>query len=153
MPILGGGSTVRAGTVQAWPSNTIPSGWLKCNGAAVSRTLYAALFTEIGTTYGAGDGSTTFNVPDMRGEFMRGADDGRGVDSGRNIGTAQSDETRSHQHGFFDTKTTANGDRSQPWPVLSTQSVAANPVTNGVTFTGGSETRPRNRCMHFIIKF
>lgn len=70
--------------------STAPLGWLKANGAAVSRTAYAALFSAIGTMYGAGDGSTTFNLPDMRGEFVRGWDDGRGVDSGRVFGSAQS---------------------------------------------------------------
>lgn len=68
---------------------TPPSGWLKCNGAAVSRSTYAALFTAIGTQFGSGDGSTTFNVPDLRGEFVRGYDDGRGVDAGRVMGSGQ----------------------------------------------------------------
>jgi phage-related tail fiber protein len=72
--------------------NTAPTGWLKANGAAVSRTTYAALFSAIGTTFGVGDGSTTFNLPDLRGEFMRGWDDGRGVDSGRAFGSAQLDQ-------------------------------------------------------------
>ena len=63
-----------------------PSGFLKCNGQLVSRTTYASLFAVIGTTYGAGDGSTTFKLPDCRGEFLRGLDDGRGVDTGpRNV--------------------------------------------------------------------
>lgn len=68
-----------------------PTGWLKCNGAAVSRTTYAGIFAAIGTTYGAGDGSTTFNLPDLRGQFVRSWDDGRGVDSGRGLGTWQDD--------------------------------------------------------------
>ena len=68
-----------------------PTGWLKCNGAAVSRTTYAGVFAAIGTTYGAGDGSTTFNLPDLRGEFIRAWDDGRGVDSGRFLGSRQDD--------------------------------------------------------------
>ena len=67
-----------------------PTGFIKANGAAVSRTTYAALFAAIGTTFGSGDGSTTFNVPDLRGEFVRGWDDGRGVDSGRSFGSFQS---------------------------------------------------------------
>ena len=61
---------------------TIPTGYLECNGAPVSRTTYAALFSFIGTQYGAGNGSSTFNLPDLRGEFVRGFDYGRGVDSG-----------------------------------------------------------------------
>jgi microcystin-dependent protein len=66
-----------------------PAGYLKCNGAAVSRSAYADLFAAIGTTYGAGDGSTTFNVPETRGEFLRCLADGRAVDTGRVRGSAQ----------------------------------------------------------------
>jgi microcystin-dependent protein len=85
-------SGVPSGAVMSFAMNTAPTGWLKANGATVSRATYAALFAAIGTTYGAGDGSTTFGLPDMRGEFARGWDDGRGVDSGRGIGTAQLDQ-------------------------------------------------------------
>ena len=85
---------VPSGAVLYFAGQTAPAGWLKANGAAVSRTAYAALFAAIGTTYGAGDGSTTFNLPDLRGEFMRGWDDGRGIDSGRAIGSAQGDAIR-----------------------------------------------------------
>lgn len=80
-----------SGAVQAFAMSTAPNGWLKCNGQAVSRTTYAALFSAIGTTYGSGDGSTTFNLPDLRGEFVRGWDDSRGVDSGRTMGSTQDD--------------------------------------------------------------
>lgn len=61
-----------AGFVAAWPGNTPPDGWLVCNGSAVSRTTYADLFAAIGTTFGAGDGSTTFKLPDYQGDFLRG---------------------------------------------------------------------------------
>jgi phage-related tail fiber protein len=66
-----------------------PAGWLKANGATVSRATYADLFAAIGTTYGAGDGATTFRLPDLRGEFLRSWDDGRGVDPGRTVGSSQ----------------------------------------------------------------
>ena len=92
-------SAVPASTVAHFACSTAPSGWLKANGAAISRTTYANLFAAIGTTFGVGDGSTTFNVPDLRGEFVRGWDDGRGVDTGRAIGTAQSSQNLSHSHG------------------------------------------------------
>lgn len=153
MPILGRGSSVRAGTVQTWASANIPAGWLKCNGAAISRTLYAALFNEIGTTYGIGDGNSTFNLPDMRGEFLRGLDDGRGVDSGRTLGSAQTDDFKSHTHtisnigygpftdGQFDA-------RSQV--AYGGEMNLGTPTSNA---SGGTETRPRNRAMHFIIKY
>lgn len=77
------------GQVGAFARSTAPTGWLKANGAAVSRTTYNALFAAIGTVFGVGDGSTTFNLPDLRGEFLRGLDDGRGVDAGRSLGSAQ----------------------------------------------------------------
>lgn len=90
--------TVMIGQVAMFAMGTPPSGWLKCNGAAVSRTAYADLFAKIGTTYGTGNGSTTFNLPDLRGEFPRGWDDGRGIDAGRALGSAQAGEIQSHTH-------------------------------------------------------
>jgi microcystin-dependent protein len=126
--------------------NTAPTGWLKANGAAVSRTTYERLFNVIGTTYGVGDGSTTFNLPDLRGEFIRGWDDGRGVDTGRAFGSAQADELKSHNHSigtalaggsaFFLGNPDGNGTRNR--------------VT---TSTGGAETRPRNVALLACIKF
>jgi microcystin-dependent protein len=62
------------GALLAYASSTTPSGWLLCDGSAVSRTTYADLFAAISTTWGTGDGSTTFNVPDLRGQFLRGYD-------------------------------------------------------------------------------
>lgn len=85
--------------IMAFARGTAPAGWLKANGAAISRTAYAALFAAIGTTYGAGDGFTTFNIPDLRGEFIRGADDGRGLDAGRAFGSVQAHALGSHSHG------------------------------------------------------
>lgn len=82
----------------AFNPGTSPTGWLKANGAAVSRTTYAALFAAISTTYGAGDGSATFNLPDFRGLFLRGLDDGRGIDSGRALGSFQDSQNLWHNH-------------------------------------------------------
>ncbi len=96
---------VPTGSVHMMATTTAPSGYLKCNGAAISRTTYAALFAIIGTTHGAGDGSSTFNVPELRGEFVRGWDDSRGVDSGRNFGTSQSDNNKQHNHSASSTIT------------------------------------------------
>lgn len=79
------------GTVIHVATSSAPFGYLKANGAAVSRTTYSALFALIGITFGAGDGSTTFNLPDLRGEFLRALDDGRGVDTGRALGSAQAE--------------------------------------------------------------
>lgn len=60
------------GEIKMWPTATAPTGWLNCDGSAVSRTSYADLFTLIGTSFGVGDGSTTFNIPDLRSRFVRG---------------------------------------------------------------------------------
>lgn len=96
---------------------TPPTNYLKCNGASILRDSAPALFAQIGTTYGAVDG-THFNVPDLRGEFIRGWDDGRGIDAGRTIGSLQASEfashthtagtqTAFHQHAFSDTTSTS----------------------------------------------
>lgn len=68
--------TAQIGQVTAFAGSTAPNGWLLCDGSAVSRTTYAKLFAVIGTTYGTGDGSTTFNVPDLRGRFPLGSGTG-----------------------------------------------------------------------------
>lgn len=69
----GGGGALAAGSLSAYAGASAPSGWLFCNGAAVSRTVYAGLFAAIGVTWGPGDGLTTFNLPDLRGRFPMGA--------------------------------------------------------------------------------
>lgn len=84
--------------IAGFPLASAPAGWLKANGAAVSRTAYADLFSRIGTTFGAGDGSTTFNLPDYRGEFLRGFDDGRGLDGGRTLNSVQAAMVLAHAH-------------------------------------------------------
>ena len=86
------------GMVSGFAMATAPAGWLKCNGAVVSRTTFASLFARIGTVFGAGDGVTTFNVPDARGLFPRAWDDGRGIDPGRVFGTFQDMLMQSHAH-------------------------------------------------------
>lgn len=86
------------GMVAAFDMEIAPPGWLKRNGADVSRTAYAKLFAVVGTRYGAGDGSTTFNVGDSRGVFIRGLDESRGIDPGRELGTLQQGQNESHGH-------------------------------------------------------
>jgi len=81
-------ATFPAGSVISFAGATAPVGWLLCDGAAVSRTTYATLFTAIGTTYGAGNGSTTFNLPDMRGRVAAGKDDMGGTAANRLTGTS-----------------------------------------------------------------
>lgn len=80
------------------PGGSPPTGWLKCNGASVSRTTYSALYSAISTTYGSVDGNT-FNLPDLRGCVLRGWTDGSSYDSGRVYGSTQADQNKSHDHG------------------------------------------------------
>lgn len=126
--------------------SSAPTGWLECNGAAVSRTTYANLFTAISTTWGVGDGSTTFNVPDMRGEFARGYDNGRGVDAGRVLASAQTDEFEAHTH------TIDGGNNGSSSLYVTRQSNTASPGITTSSAGGASETRPRNIALIFLIK-
>lgn len=139
-----------AGSVIWFAANTAPTGYLKANGANVSRSTYAALFAAIGTTFGSGDGSTTFGLPDLRGEFIRGWDDGRGVDSGRVFGSAQSQAIQSHTHEaeiYFDDSTT-------PRTRFRASGSNAKQTNNASTLAaGGTETRPRNIALLACIKF
>lgn len=156
-----------SGAVVGFAMTSAPVGWLKGNGAAVSRTAYADLFAAIGTTYGAGDGFNTFNLPDYRGEFIRGWDDGRGVDAGRSISSRQAHALQTHNH-FLPTST-ATGDAS--WTIPDTTFVAKNaneypadgnlvPVVTYINSAGAmgnigsqsTETRPRNVAILYCIK-
>lgn len=100
---IDGVSPVASGEVAAFARNTCPAGWLAADGTAVSRTTYANLYAAIGTTWGVGNGVTTFNVPDFRGEFLRGWDNGRGVDTGRTFASTQTDRIKDHWHYVFNT--------------------------------------------------
>lgn len=85
------------GKIDYFAGTATPYGYLKANGASVSRVTYAPLFAVIGITYGSVDGNS-FNLPDLRGEFIRGWDDGRGVDASRALGSAQAGGNASHSH-------------------------------------------------------
>lgn len=78
-----------AGEVSAFARLSAPEGWLVCDGSAVNRVTYSRLFSAVGTIFGAGNGTTTFNLPDLRGEFIRGWDAGRGIDNQRVLGSTQ----------------------------------------------------------------
>ena len=135
------------GVVAHFAMNTAPSGWLKANGALVSRTTYAALFAVIGTTFGAGDGSTTFKVPDLRGEFLRCLDDGRGVDAARGIGTYQTQDVQAHKHQLG-TKSNAGAGGGANYCEGLTASFNAE-----TQMSTGTETRPRNVALLVCIKY
>ena len=155
------------GQVVYFARNTAPEGWLKCNSATISRTTYAELFNAIGTTFGAGDGST-FGLPDLRGEFIRGWDDGRGVDSGRAFGVSQGDSTKlpntsfttdnpgDHSHGYYrpSGKLPQSGSATACYVSESYQSTGgAGAHIHTITGGGDSETRPKNVALLACIKY
>ena len=191
---------VPSGSVFCMAVATVPSGYLECNGQSVSRTTYAALFAIIGTQYGSSSGST-FKVPDLRGEFIRGFDNGRGADSGRQIGSHQSNSnaqhthSHTHNHSYSGTTSTkslrgtvqqiaetfaASGTttgvfsklgnfNSLNTPALVDQTAAGgfamnadhdhtfsgttgNQSSNNTGPDGGTESRPRNIAMMYVIK-
>jgi microcystin-dependent protein len=165
------------GTVMFFASSTTPNGWIKCNGASLNTTTYAALFSVIGYSYG-GSGAG-FNVPDLRGEFIRGWDDSRGVDSGRVFGSSQAHLMVSHQHPtgrtsngayigvtFYSPQPTSgnvylsNTDQNSRNPYGDTAAwnthTPGTVAGNGTFFSdsnSGSETRPRNIALLPCIKF
>lgn len=163
-PLLPAVAGVPTGSISAFGGTTVPAGWLECNGAAVSRTTYAALFSVIGTAHGAGDGSTTFNVPDLRGEFVRGWDHGRGVDPSRALGSSQADSVQNITGSIGMTKgieqPTASGAFQANFVDVDIANHAGGTQTSNGEFSfdasrvarTSSETRPRNIAMMYIIK-
>ena len=153
-----------AGSIIMFGGATAPDDWLICDGSAVSRTTQATLFDAIGTAFGTGDGSTTFNLPDMRGQFPRGVNTtSTGNDPDRTLGTTQADATSSnglslsdpgHNHSISGktTSSTSNGmvggGASGSSTTFTTQS-----RTTGITFSStDTETRPTNVALNFIIR-
>lgn len=141
---------VPAGSVIHIAKNTAPTGWIKANGAAISRTTYSELFTAIGTAFGVGDGSTTFNLPDLRGEFIRSWDDARGIDSWRVFGSYQADELESHAHSIT---SNANNGNAGTTSIYSSVGSPSYTNTSDIQATGGTETRPRNIALLACIKY
>ena len=145
---------VPAGAVQNFAMSTPPTGWLKANGALVSRTTYENLFAAIGTTFGAGDGSTTFALPDLRGEFIRGWDDARGVDTGRVFGSAQAQAV---QKLPLDCSTSGFnmivGDGGGPPLNVQTGPYLKYSALSTFSVGSGTETRPRNVAFLVCIKY
>lgn len=144
------------------PADKIPAGYLIEDGSAVGRVAYATLFAAIGTTYGAGDGATTFNLPDSRGEFWRGLDLGRGVDVGRNLGVAQAAQIGAHGHEVLSGVIASNSDvgklegsRGFIGGYLSQGGYVANSV-QGAAFvkqSGSGENVSRNLAKIPLIKY
>jgi microcystin-dependent protein len=176
---LSSGDQLPVGSILYFPANTAPSGVVKANGTLLNRVSFGRLWAfasasgnivsdaawtaangPIGS-FSTGDGSTTFRIPDLRGEFVRGWDDARGVDTGRTIGSYQADAMQGHWHafnynitgtiggsGFMSGSTTAN-------ELAGNTDSIRSPVTDGTNGTPrtASETRPRNIALLACIKF
>jgi len=172
---------VPAGAVFTHASTTVPSGFLECNGAAISRSTYASLFSKISTTWGSGDGSSTFNLPDLRGQFVRGWSNtktGTG-DDGRGFASSQGDQNKSHNHTAATASLTGTASKiSETFITGSTSGVLgrgsnqtgsftpsgvdSSPTgtltidashTHNIASDGGTEVRVKNYALMYIIKF
>ncbi len=158
-------TTVPSGQISMYGGSSAPSGYLLCDGSAVSRTTYAALFTAISTTFGVGDGSTTFNVPDIRGIFVRGAGthgtltNANGTAFSGTLGTQQNDKMQGHAHsGNFPQVNGSHVNDAGTGTLYGTGSTNSasigNPSADGANGTPrtGTETNPANISLTYIIK-
>lgn len=127
------GRYVPVGAIIEFPTDVPPEGYLVADGTPKSRTAYADLFAFLGTRYGAGDGATTFNLPDYRAVFRRGADGGRGLDAGRTVGTYQNDSFKQHTHAGT---TNDSGNHSH----AGSTGGAGNHTHSGITNPAGEHT-------------
>jgi microcystin-dependent protein len=129
---------INPGDLRLTASNIVPAGWLLCDGAAYSRGQYQALFDAIGTTYGAGDGSSTFNVPDLRGRFPLGAgpSDPIGRAAGARRVALRAEEMPVHSHSVYD-PTHAHG----VYDPGHAHSVAAYGHSHGVSNLAGGSSK------------
>lgn len=146
---LGEGSALPVGVPVPWPSATPPIGWLKCNGAAFDKVKYPRL----ATAYPSG------KLPDLRGEFIRGWDDGRGIDTGRALLSIQSDEVRKLALKYWGpasnsspSKTFALSDSAGGGLYTDGISQASGGIINAFQLPGGNETRPRNVAFNYIVR-
>lgn len=163
-----------AGLIGYFPFNTPPEGWLVADGSAISRTVYARLFARVGTRFGIGNGSTTFNLPDLRGIFIRGWDNGRGVDVSRAFGTEQDSQNLSHVHTGSTSTSGAHNHRLKTFDLVgstgstnpdfqpsgddgidigATATAGAHSHSLTINSSGGNESRPRNIALLPCIKY
>lgn len=153
--------TMPAGSIIAFGGRNIPAGWLLCDGNTVCRITYNRLFNAIDSVWGNGNGSTTFHLPDLRGQFLRGVSGSSSNDqdastrtaknsnanTGNNVGSFQIDELKSHNHSY--NGIAGNGTSNINYPSPSYGYMSGFSTGN----FGGSETRPKNAYVYYIIKY
>ncbi len=133
-------AAISVGFVAAWPGSTVPTGWLECDGSAVSRSTYAALYAVYGTAYGVGDGSTTFNLPNYQDYFLRGysstgtdaasrTDRGDGT-TGASVGTKQDSDYKAHAHSADGTLAAASDGAHTHFEFAAVNAGAPSPSVN-----------------------
>ena len=122
------GNLIPTGMIQMYSGSAAPTGWFLCDGTAYSRTTYATLFAVISTTYGSGDGSTTFNVPDFRGRMPVGAGTGTGL-TARTRGTSYGAESTALSSSNIPTLTTGNNSATHTHDVRKN---GGNVYSNGI---------------------
>jgi microcystin-dependent protein len=157
--IVSGG--VPAGAILPFAMNSAPAGWLAADGSNVNRTTYAALFTAIGTTYGAGDGSTTFALPDLRGIFVRGSGSQTisGITYDKIFAAKEGDALQGHRHSLSNAtsvwRNTGGGALGGGGISNAFNLTIGNATTDGTNGTPrtASETRPANIALLYCIKF
>jgi len=164
--------SIPAGLIASFACERAPTGWLECDGAEVSREDYANLFAVIGTIWGAGDGATSFTLPDLRAQFLRGWDHGRGLDDGRVFASDQSSANKAHNHGGL---TSMGGSHMHGFSIINFNpvNVAAGGIASAqagqieeeritqvagshqhqISSDGDGESRPRNSAILYAIKF
>lgn len=161
------------GFIGTFAMEKVPSGWLLCDGKEYSRNAYASLFAVLGETWGKGDGRTTFNVPDLRGMFLRGLDSGKNIDKERCLGSRQEESFKAHthegktnsagkhQHVFQGVKSVIVQRNLDEWKAYAYGEDSPNSLTKFagehehqifLEKTGGDETRPVNVAVVYAIK-
>lgn len=153
---------VPTGAIQHYAGDTAPTGWIICDGSAISRVTYATLFAIVGVRFGSGDGTTTFNLPDGRGRVIRMVDGSAGRDpdsaartamntggtAGNAIGSVQDDQIVSHSHA----SPASNAFGASGVGVAGASGVQLSFGAQTTTATGGNETRMKNWNANLIIK-
>jgi len=153
-------NTTPSGTIIQFAGTSAPTGYITCDGTAVSRTLYPNLFAAIGTTWGSGNGTTTFNIPDLRGAFLRGSGTSSlDPSSPRSVGSFQAEAFASHTHTDSGHTHTSYGPNTSNIAAAAGQSnpnfttTATGTGFANIQATGGAETRPDNYAVLYCIKF